>query len=770
MLTGQGKPPTGVRDRARDPAQTLRRIVTAAVVVLLLLSAAAATWSVRRSTSQLGARELETAERLARIADRLPAGGRASALVDPAGDDGVALLTEDGRMVPADLGAGQDGPLWRRWTGLVARTSRVATQFRTRDPDGTVWRHVSVPTADGGRVLLSQRGPDGTAVQTSVLRGFALVGAATLLLGSLLWLAVRRGFLAPLDRLIEASEDLRWRGRVPGPPRTGLDETARRTDPVGRLAASLMAVEDHITRNFLELSTLLETNRIVAGSLDVQQVFDNILHQIQRLFGVDRCAVLSLDGRANVFVIRASRGLSERFVRELRISPTAPDSPAMRALRSGSPVQISDTTRDHSYAEFRDRSDREGFGSVLAIPLSTSVAPPAVLLVYKSVPHRYSHSELELAASFVGFASLAMENAALYSQIDEQLRAQTSRLEAIVESLDDGLVLTDPDGVITYHNPAAAALAGLDTRSLVGVPVAALLGPIPGVAPPGEELPATAPVVRAEKGKGRPRDLRIRSFVVTDPNGGRLGRGQLWQDISEERAVERMKSALLATVSHELRAPLANIKGYATTLLADDVAWTVGDQREFLTTISSETDRLVELVRNVLDVSRIEAGMVTLTLERVPPAELLDRVAASFAPSQRTRIRVVADPSLPAVELDRARIEICVRNLIDNALKFSPVGTPIDVQVHLADDGVVFGVRDRGPGVAPELRDRVFDSFVRGDDSLTREVGGFGLGLAICRGFVEVHDGRIWMEDADSGTLIRFSVPCAPRVGTGAAP
>lgn len=768
MLTGQGQSSSGGRDRGRDPSRTLRRAVSAAVVVIVLASAAAATWSVRRSSAELGARELATAEGIARMVDRLPAGLRDAAVVDLSGVSGVALLTPDGELVPPDLGAGEDGPLWRRWTGLVVRTSRVATQFRSRDPDGTQWRHVSVETAEGGRVLLQRRGAAGAAVESAVLRGFATVGIAALLLGAMVWLAVRRGFLAPLERLIDTSEDLRWRGRVPDTARTNLDEITRRGDQVGRLATSLQAVHDHITRNFLELSTLLETNRIVAGSLDVQEVFDNILHQLQRLFGVDRCAVLSLDERANVFVIRASLGLSERFVRDLRISPTAPDSPAMRALRSGSPVQVSDTARDHSYADLRRRSDREGFGSVLAIPLSTSVAPPAVLLVYKPVPYRYSHSELELASTFVGFASLAMENAALYSQVDEQLRRQTSRLEAIVESLDDGLVLTDPGGAIAYHNPAAADLTGLDSEAIVGAPVETVFGRIPGVAPPDDELPAPAPVVVTHEVGGRARDLRIRSFVVTDGTGAPMGRGQLWQDITEDRAVERMKSALLATVSHELRAPLANIKGYATTLLADDVAWEVDDQREFLATISSETDRLVELVRDVLDVSRIEAGMVTLSPEPVGPAELLGRVVSGFAPDARARVRVAVDPSLPAVELDRARIEICVRNLIDNALKFSPEGAPIDVQAEAADGWVVFGVRDRGPGVAGDLRDRVFDSFVRGDDGLTRELGGFGLGLAICRGFVEVHGGRIWLEDVALGTLIRFCVPCNQPAGAGA--
>jgi signal transduction histidine kinase len=196
----------------------------------------------------------------------------------------------------------------------------------------------------------------------------------------------------------------------------------------------------------VELSTLLETSRTVIASLDVHEVIHNILDQVQRLLSVERCAVVALDEHAGVFRIRASRGLSEQYVSRLRIAPSEPNSPSMRALRSQTPVQVSDIEMDHSYPDFRRRARAEGHRSVLAIPLLTQHAPPAALLLYKSEPYHYSSSELELASSFANHAAMALENAALFSLTDEELKKQVQSLRAlnrVALTVSQSLVLDD---------------------------------------------------------------------------------------------------------------------------------------------------------------------------------------------------------------------------------------------------------------------------------------------------------------------------------------
>jgi PAS domain S-box-containing protein len=417
-------------------------------------------------------------------------------------------------------------------------------------------------------------------------------------------------------------------------------------------------------------------------------------------------------------------------------------------LRTGEPVQVSDTEADLSFTAFRARSRRFDYRSVLAIPMSTSMAAPSTLLLYRSEPYRYSHSDLELAMSFARFASIAMENAALYRRIDKRLQEQTRRLEAIVESLDDGLVLAERDGQVSYHNAAAAELLGTPGEELAGSEVGELINRL-GASP-------TSPEVTATVGG---RELRLRSFSVNDEHGTALGQGYLWQDVTEDRLIERLKASLLTTASHELRTPLANIKGYVSTLLADDIEWDVAEQRQFLLTISTETDRLTTLVGNLLDMSRIEGGALVIRRCSVAVQDLIDRAVDGLAPEGLSRLRFSVDDGTRSIELDRSRIETAIRNLVDNALKFSTPPTVVDIIVRWMDADVHITVRDRGVGVPDELRDRIFDSFVRGDDGLARKAGGFGLGLAICHGFVSAHGGRVWFQREQPGTSFTLALP-----------
>jgi signal transduction histidine kinase len=534
-------------------------------------------------------------------------------------------------------------------------------------------------------------------------------------------------------------------------------------------------MNEDIEKRFVQLSTLLETSRVVASSLDIAEVLDNILDQVQNLFDVERCAVVVLDRRADVFRIRASRRLSENYVTRLRIAPAEPNSTSMRALRNQTPIQISDTETDLSFAAFRERARAEGYRSVLAIPLLTYHASPAVLLLYKVEPYRYSYSELELASSFGHHVSVAMENAALFARTDERLQEQTRRLEAIVESLNDGLILESPAGKVLYCNQQALAWIHLSNREAQQRTSAELVSCLLATS---KELPIDEPeIISALAGgggrtfdlalsleNGRFRDLRIHLFEVTDAQGELLGRGQLWQDITHDKELDRMKSALISTVSHELRTPLAAIKGYVSTLLADDVAWGEQEQREFLQTISDETDRLAGLVKNLLDMSRIEAGTLQMHCQPYEIDELVAHAVQQIRPLIGSRLQIQMPAYLPAVWVDSSRIETVIRNLLENAAKYSPPETPIEMTIQAEDGYIVVQIRDYGPGVAPFLQEEIFDRFYRIDSRMTREVGGAGLGLAICKGFIEAHQGTIWVVDAHPGSAFSFSLPAYVKV------
>lgn len=764
------------REQARedDLRARLLRFYLLFAGLLLVAAFSVALVMTNRLNQQAQTAVAQHAQSIARQLDALPPETEWLALAGLDDSAQLLIVAVDGRVQQ------QSGrPLlsneaaWQSWqTGAVRQLAAAGGgHLITTDPEGSRWLHGYAATPDGTRGVLLQLPTAVAFAHTRLLGRVWVIALMMFLAGGLFsWMLLSHQIIKPLEQLEVYSGLIRWRGQMRPEEKAQLDQLAARSDQIGSLARSLMAMEADIHTRFVQLSTLLETGRAVAASLDVMAVLNSILEQVQNLFHVERCAIVALDQRAGVFRVRASRGLSDAYVKQLRITPSEPNSPSMRALRNQTPIQVSNTETDLAFAAFRPRARAEGYQSVLAVPLKAQHALPAVLLLYKGGPYRYSYSELELASSFAHHASIAMENAALYARTDERLQEQTRRLEAIVESLADGLVLEGTDGRVLYCNHQAAEWLGAsrqDARQQTGAALFARLAATftdpdsarqhyeTAVAGHGEH---TFDVVAAGA-HGRQHDLRLHLFAVTDAQGEPLGRGQLWQDITKDKELDRMKSALLSTVSHELRTPLATIKGYASTLLANDVAWDAATQREFLQTISQETDRLTTLVKNLLDLSRIEAGLLDIHCEVYSLNDLLAEVMRSFTPPVYGRVHLQLAADLPPISIDISRMSTVMRNLVDNAVKYSPPDTPIEVSTARQNGDITFTVRDFGPGVPPELADKIFDRFVRADNRLTREVGGVGLGLAICKGFVAAHHGRVWFQPANPGAVFGFTLP-----------
>jgi signal transduction histidine kinase len=227
--------------------------------------------------------------------------------------------------------------------------------------------------------------------------------------------------------------------------------------------------------------------------------------------------------------------------------------------------------------------------------------------------------------------------------------------------------------------------------------------------------------------------------------------------------LDQLKSEFVSMVSHELRTPLGLIKGYVGTLLRPDMAVDEPTRREFLQVIDEETDRLTELVANLLDMSRIEAGTLRVEPRPTELAPLLMECTTRLharEPDRALRLDVPAD--LPPVLADDRRIIQVVDNLLTNAASYTPPDAPIALEARAVDGRVEVAVADGGPGIPPDKRELVFEKFVRLPGERGPRVGGTGLGLAICRGIVQAHGGRIWVEsDGGSGSTFAFSLPTA---------
>lgn len=249
-----------------------------------------------------------------------------------------------------------------------------------------------------------------------------------------------------------------------------------------------------------------------------------------------------------------------------------------------------------------------------------------------------------------------------------------------------------------------------------------------------------------------------------------IERGRATETASRAAALaesDRLKSALLAAVSHDLRTPLAVIKTASSSLLDTGVSWTADEQHAFVDAIDEETDRLTLMVSNLLDLSRIEGGVLRPDLEwyDVPElvADVVERLNARGSASNHTFEAEVA-PDLPLVLIDYVEIAQVLMNLGENAIKYAGPNQTSHIKASRAGDEIIFAVADSGPGIPFSDRAHVFETFYR--SARDQRKPGSGIGLAISKGLVEAHGGRIWIDDkADGGSVFKIALPIAPEEG-----
>lgn len=239
---------------------------------------------------------------------------------------------------------------------------------------------------------------------------------------------------------------------------------------------------------------------------------------------------------------------------------------------------------------------------------------------------------------------------------------------------------------------------------------------------------------------------------------------QLYEEASSARALrelDTMRTEFLANISHELRTPLAVIKGSANSLLQSDVSFDEHTRRDFLQTIDKDADRLNCLVEELLMMSRIEAGALEVRTKRRSLARVIESVRDRLdSLTARHKLQVDIPPDLPPIVLDDVRIGEVLTNLVGNAVKFSERGTLITIQVNPNGKEVVISVGDNGIGIPSELHQKVFERFYQAENPQSGHRRGTGLGLCICRGIVEAHGGRIWVEsESGKGAKFNFSLP-----------
>jgi PAS domain S-box-containing protein len=345
----------------------------------------------------------------------------------------------------------------------------------------------------------------------------------------------------------------------------------------------------------------------------------------------------------------------------------------------------------------------------------------------------------------------------LYEAEQQSRREAESRAEAAraLAHVSDGVILTDTKGRVRFWNPAAVKLTGVDEAGAIGRELALLL--------PGWERLAQQP--EAESGFGGAAVLPIhlgheRWLSVTSAV---FGDGVVYavRDVTEERGLETLRSDFVATASHELRTPMTSISGAARTLLRHGEQLPQERHQEFLEMIVDESDRLSRIVDQILIASRIEAGKIDVSFERCEATEIARSVVEAAKLRAPPEIEIHLDAPPPQeVDCDPDRLRQILGNILDNAIKYSPDGGDVHVELRPEEDTVRFIVQDEGMGFEPSAAEAIFDRFHRLDPHQTRGIGGTGLGLYIARELVRRMGGTIWAEsERGRGSAFSFELP-----------
>jgi PAS domain S-box-containing protein len=438
------------------------------------------------------------------------------------------------------------------------------------------------------------------------------------------------------------------------------------------------------------------------------------------------------------------------------------------AWEGGRPVWVVDLECIHP-SQRVETALRHEMVSGWAVPVREGNKVLAVLEFYC---HFSLREDLEaLAAVETVAASLGQMLARSHERgrADELYRQQ----EILLDSVTDGICGVDRRGLISFANPAAARLLGADTATLTGKPVHALLH---GAAPTNRQCSEDCPLRRAsghnKSAAGEDTFFRADSisfpaeYVLTPiSDQGRFSGSVLsFRDISQRYALDRLKDEFISTVSHELRTPLTSIRG-ALGLLSSGMLGEVNEKASNLIRIAlTNSDRLVRLINDILDLERIQSGREPLAFRAVQLAQIVRQAIDGMAPvADAAGVQLIHDTTQVEIFADPDRLLQVITNLLSNAVKFSPPNSTISVMLRPGANGATLSVIDQGRGIPADKLEAIFGRFQQVDASDSRQKGGSGLGLAICRTIVLQHSGRIWAErNPVRGSTFRVFLPYRP--------
>ncbi|MBK9602694.1 MAG: GAF domain-containing protein [Anaerolineales bacterium] len=543
---------------------------------------------------------------------------------------------------------------------------------------------------------------------------------------------------------------------------------------------------EQLQREQQNTETLLRILTEVSSSLDLDRALNRTLSLLNEAIGAEQGTIMLLHAEDNLLHYRAGYGyLSDRNDASGRgFTLKVGEGLAGWVVQNREAVLIDDLHLDPRWV----RSSASGLDhrSAIVAPMQVGEDVIGVLMVFQRATSFFSSEMLNLVRAIGGQVAVAINNAHLYELIRDQaerlgvmLRKEqedASRSQAILEAVADGVLVTGADNHITFVNSSTERILALDEARLLGNPLDVFGGLFGKAAStwmetirrwsedPSSYLSGDTYAEQLELENERIALVHLAPVILQNDF---LGTVSIFRDITHEVEVDRLKSEFVATVSHELRTPMTAIKGYVDILTMGAAGALTENQLHFLDIVRNNIERLNILVNDLLDISRIEAGRVTLNPQSVNLREIAeDVIAEALRRSQNEEkpmaLSLDAPAKMPQVMGDSDRVRQIIGNLVDNAFNYTPSNGTIRVNIQRKENEIQVDVQDNGVGIAPQDQARIFDRFFRGEHPLVLATPGTGLGLPIVRQLVEMHSGRIWMTSTGvpgEGSTFSFTLP-----------
>jgi PAS domain S-box-containing protein len=501
---------------------------------------------------------------------------------------------------------------------------------------------------------------------------------------------------------------------------------------------------------------LLEIARLVTQELDLDKLLARVLKiSVEMLAG--QAGLIALK-ETDAWRVAAALGIPAAFLRYL--TPLL----AEEKVAELNLIELNRMLKELTYTASM------GLLNGVGIPLIAHGQVIGVIFIFRNYPDIFSSNDKLLLQSFADQAAIAVFNAQLYGQISYE----KGRLDALLDSAADGILILNSDHTIERCNIAFEKLFGKPRDEIYNKTHAEIIHwanrpeglTLEEAEKNGWPLTQNAYLyVEGDLERPEPPSLPvgITYAPLLDSNGTLRNVIATVRDITKFRTAEEIKNTFVSVVSHELKTPVALIKGYVSTLRREDAKWDKNVIRDSLAVIEEEADHLAAMIEDLLDATRLQAGGLTTSLSDVSLPALTEHLVERFRTQSKHHAFVLEFPDkFPVVIADERRISQVISNLLSNAIKYAPKGE-IRISGQSRPEQVIVCISDQGPGIDPSDIPFVFDRFYRSQKAV-RNTKGAGLGLYLAKSIIEAHGGRIWVDTKpDAGARICFSLPRQPK-------